>query len=87
MSKEFIYTAITRATKFGRIYYVTGGPRYSWRKRKQVDVDDAQQKKAATLLQARHRGTAARRKTAKLAAAKQGEAERKAAPSVDLTAV
>ena len=39
------------------------------------------------LLQARHRGTAARRKTAKLAAAKQGEAERKAAPSVDLTAV
>lgn len=43
--------------------------------------------RAATLLQARHRGTAARRRGAKLAAAKQGEAERKAAPSVDLTAV
>ena len=50
-------------------------------------ADDAKQKKAATLLQARHRGTAARRRGAKLAAAKQGEAERKAAPSVDLTAV
>ena len=43
MSKEFIYTAITRATKFDQIYYVTDGPRYSQRKRKQVD--DTQQKK------------------------------------------
>ena len=49
-------------------------------------ADDAKQKKAATLLQARHRGAAARRRGAKLAAAKRGEAARKAAPSVDLTA-